>query len=128
MAITKCGGARHGNDPLDVYIARHRNATTNESRYQVHDATAKLQYFCSNPPQAREVVQRLKAEGHRLTKNPKLHPRPNGETVASTGTPKSNASPAAVKMVQDLFSGKVKGANVGIEITITVNGKPIKIM
>ena len=35
---------------------------------------------------------------------------------------------ADVKMVQDLFNGKTKGANVGIEITITVNGKPITIM
>ena len=127
---TKCGGSHHGQDDLDVYVTRHTSAPSNQSRYQICDLTSRTQHFCRNPVEARNVVTELKAAGHTLRKNPVIMDRPYGQTTAPLpGKPRSaHASPAAVKMVQDLFNGKTKGANVGIEITITVNGKPIKIM
>lgn len=130
--ITKCGGSHHGKDPRDVYVSRNTAATTNQSRYQLCDLTARTQHFCANPVEARSLVDELKAAGHTLRKNPSLMERPTGQTmVPLRGKPRvplqKGPGPAASKMLQDLFAGKLPGANIGIDITFTVNGKPIKL-
>lgn len=133
----KCGGSRHGIDPLDVYITRRIGAPhTKESRYQVYDTTTGIQHFRKNPVEARALVQSLRDSGHRMRKNPPLVERPYGadhvqvraikETTNGSVIEKKHGTSAS-KMINDLFSGKLHGAKIGIDITLTINGKPIKI-
>lgn len=138
--IKKCGGTRHGVERADVYVARNRQATTNEARYQIFDITTRTQHFCPNPVVARELVATLRSAGHKLRKNPTIMDRPYGATTFTVGNgstkkadvgdavvaKKQKHSPAVQQALAQLFSatGLPDKLQVEVSINFKVNGKP----